>query len=209
MQRKDRLLITIKVKECKDADVRLFAEGRISFKGSSIAKTGLEAVFAVELDLFGAISPDVSVTEVKTGGIELTVVKKETADHWPRLVKDSGKNNRISVDFARYIDQDDEEREQQKADLQNLKDKLDGVGGGDSTKVSSAQPWFTGDFSGTFLLTILGGVSSLWPSDGGGGDGRRGICDDDASVSGHAIHGDRVRVGLRAAARRDLIAERW
>ena len=135
LQRKDRLLITIKVKECKDADVRLFAEGRISFKGSSNAQG--EKHFAMELDLLGAILPDVSVTEVKTGGIALVVMKAETADHWPRLIKDSSKNNRISVDFARYIDQDDEEREQQKADLQKLKDELDGVGGGDSTKVSS------------------------------------------------------------------------
>jgi prostaglandin-E synthase len=128
------LFITIKVKECKDADVRLFAEGRISFKGSSTAQG--EKHFAMELDLFAGINPDLSVTEVKTGVIALSVIKEESGDHWPRLIKDGSKNNRISVDFARYIDQEDEEREQQQRDLQKLKDELDGVGGDNSKKVS-------------------------------------------------------------------------
>ncbi len=45
-QRKDRLLIRIKVKNCADADVKFFAEGRISFKGTS-----RDSTYSLELDL--------------------------------------------------------------------------------------------------------------------------------------------------------------
>ena len=45
-QRKDRLLIKVKVKNCIDADVKFFAEGRISFKGTS-----RDSTYSLELDL--------------------------------------------------------------------------------------------------------------------------------------------------------------
>jgi hypothetical protein len=54
-QRKDRLLITIKVKECTGADVRFFAEGRISFKGCGVG--GKE--YGIELDLLEVGVPTV------------------------------------------------------------------------------------------------------------------------------------------------------
>jgi hypothetical protein len=123
LQRKDRLFITIKVKDCADADVRLFAEGRLSFKGTVGKKN-----YAMELDLFGAIKPDNSTIDARTSAISITLIRAEAGDHWPRLTKDSSKNHRIGLDHSRYIDQDDEEEQQQQKDLQKLKDELDSVG---------------------------------------------------------------------------------
>lgn len=123
MQRKDRVFVTIKVKDCEDADVRLFAEGRLSFKGSVGNKN-----YALELDLFGKIKPDDSIIDVKPSAIAITLIRDEAGDHWPRLPKDSAKNNRIGLNHALYIDQDEEEEEQQQKDLQRLKDELDSVG---------------------------------------------------------------------------------
>ena len=123
LQRKDRVFVTIKVKDCKDADVRLFAEGRLSFKGTAGEKN-----FALELDLFGKIKPDDSTINVQPSAIAITLVRDEVGDHWPRLPKDTSKNNRIGLDHSLYIDQDDEEEQQQQKDLQRLKDELDSVG---------------------------------------------------------------------------------
>lgn len=117
------MFVTIKVKDCKDADVRLFAEGRLSFKGTVGEKN-----YALELDLFGKIKPDDSTIDAKPSAISLTLIRDEAGDHWPRLPKDSSKNNRIGLDHALYIDQDDEEEQQQQQDLQRLKDELDSVG---------------------------------------------------------------------------------
>eukprot|EP01043_Picozoa_sp_COSAG02_P059208 COSAG02_NODE_7505_length_2982_cov_2.082206_1_plen_239_part_00 len=123
LQRKDRVFVTIKVKDCKDADVRLFAEGRLSFKGTAGEKN-----FALELDLFGKIKPDDSIINVQPSAIAITLLRDEVGDHWPRLPKDTSKNNRIGLDHSLYIDQDDEEEQQQQKDLQRLKDELDSVG---------------------------------------------------------------------------------
>ena len=104
VQLKDRVFVTIKVKDCRDADVRLFAEGRLSFKGTVGEKN-----YALELDLFGKIKPDDSTINVQPSAISLTLVRDEVGDHWPRLPKDTAKNNRVGLDHSVYIDQDDEE----------------------------------------------------------------------------------------------------
>ena len=127
-QRKDRLFITIQVKDCADADVKLFAEGRVSFTG-----TAGDKAYALELDLYGGIKPDESRTDKRSGGVALTVMKAEAGDHWPRLGKEK-KNNRVRVNFDLWQDQDKEEEEEKAAELQKLKDELEGVGKDDSGK---------------------------------------------------------------------------
>lgn len=37
--------------------------------------------------------------------------KDKEASYWPRLIKETGKNNYITVDWNKYIDEDDEKDE--------------------------------------------------------------------------------------------------
>ena len=116
------------MKDCADAEVKLFAEGRVSFTG-----TAGDKAYALELDLYGGIKPDESRTDKRSGGVALTVMKAEVGDHWPRLGKEK-KNNRVRVNFDLWQDQDKEEEEEKAAELQKLKDELEGVGKDDSGK---------------------------------------------------------------------------
>ena len=54
------------MKDCADADVKLFAEGRVSFTG-----TAGDKAYALELDLYGGIKPDESRTDKRSGGVAL------------------------------------------------------------------------------------------------------------------------------------------
>ena len=41
----------------------------------------------------------------------LTIMKMDAADeHWPRLVAEEGRLERIQVDWARYVDEDEEDQ---------------------------------------------------------------------------------------------------
>lgn len=52
----------------------------------------------------------------KTGfSIRFNIVKKEAkSQYWPRLIKDTKKNQFIFVDFDKYVDEDEEEEEGKK-----------------------------------------------------------------------------------------------
>lgn len=44
----------------------------------------------------------------------LSIVKKVSGPHWPRLTKESGKLNYVMIDWAHYVDEDEEDEQAEK-----------------------------------------------------------------------------------------------
>jgi len=123
-QRKDRVLLTVFVEDCKEEKISV-QENSFSFSG----KGGKEKrEHAVNLELFGEI--DASKSEQKNMGRNFffSLAKKDTnAPFWPRLTKDTKKLHFLKTDFARWRDEDDSE-EEEKEDY-NLEEMMNSMGG--------------------------------------------------------------------------------
>lgn len=45
-------------------------------------------------------------------GVQVVLRKKELSDeYWPRLVKEKGKNSRITTDWSKWVDEDEQDAE--------------------------------------------------------------------------------------------------
>jgi hypothetical protein len=62
------------------------------------------------LQLFDAVKLDESKWNTKGRNIILNIIKADpTAEYWPRLTKDKIKNAHIQADWAKWVDEDEEE----------------------------------------------------------------------------------------------------
>lgn len=106
-QRKDKLYLTVDLQDCDAPDVKVSNEGengKFEFRGSAGGNQ-----YELVVDLLHEVDAE-NVQIAKTArNVFLMVPKKEEGDHWPRLTKEKGKQNHIQVDWAKYLDQDDEE----------------------------------------------------------------------------------------------------
>lgn len=105
-QRKDgNVLVTIRVHDCIDPYIKLNPT-TLTFRGESDNK---ENKFDLTLELYKETIVDESKYNVKPRGIEIILKKKDTSIWWPRLAKTTKKLHYITVDWDRWIDEDDEE----------------------------------------------------------------------------------------------------
>lgn len=111
------IYLTISAAEL-DPDFTLQANGnRLTFHGKSRAVSSkgtaadLESKdFQFDYELFG------EVEEVRRGltgkGVQVVLRKKELSDeYWPRLTKEKGKNSRITTDWSKWVDEDEQDGE--------------------------------------------------------------------------------------------------
>uniref|UniRef100_A0AC35THB2 CS domain-containing protein n=1 Tax=Rhabditophanes sp. KR3021 TaxID=114890 RepID=A0AC35THB2_9BILA len=75
----------------------------------AVKKGASGAEYAVELELFGAVKAEYKQS-ASTRALELILQKDEEA-WWPRLLKSTGKQNHIKVDFNKWKDEDETEDE--------------------------------------------------------------------------------------------------
>lgn len=114
---KNIIYLTISAAEL-DPDFTLTIDGnKLSFSGKSraVSSKGTAAdvdakEFKFEYDLFG------DVEEVRRGltgkGVQVVLRKKELSEeYWPRLTKEKGKNSRISTDWSKWVDEDEQDGE--------------------------------------------------------------------------------------------------
>ncbi|GAA5976806.1 hypothetical protein JCM10908_005637 [Rhodotorula pacifica] len=101
-----------------DSDFSLKIQGdHISFNGKSraVSSKGTAAdldakEFAFDYTLFG------EVEEVRRGftgkGVQVVLRKKDLSEeYWPRLLKEKGKNSRITTDWSKWVDEDEQDGE--------------------------------------------------------------------------------------------------
>lgn len=106
-QRKDKLYLTVDLQDCDAPEVKVSNEGengKFEFRGAAAGNK-----YELVVDLLHEIDAENTQIAKTPRNIFLMVPKKEEGDHWPRLTKEKGKQNHIQVDWAKYIDQDDEE----------------------------------------------------------------------------------------------------
>ena len=66
--------------------------------------------YELNLEFFGEVVVSESGWNTKGRNIVMSISKKdkEAEEHWPRITKDKIKNPHISIDWAKWVDQEDE-----------------------------------------------------------------------------------------------------
>lgn len=102
-QRKDRIFMTIDVRDIKNETVELKEES-VHFKGETKDKH-----YEVTLDLYKQVDTNESKFNVNDYMVQVVLIKhNKEEEFWPRLSKDDKKNNFIKVDWNKYVDEDEE-----------------------------------------------------------------------------------------------------
>ena len=104
-QRKDgNILVTVRVHDAIEPIVKI-TPTTFNFKGTSDSK---ENHFDLNIELFNEIVVEESKYLVRPRGIEIILKKKDANVWWTRLAKTNKKLHYISVDWDKWIDEDDE-----------------------------------------------------------------------------------------------------
>ena len=103
-QWKDWIFITLEVPDLQDHNIDL-KETHLWITGKTDTKH-----YDGEIELFDEVVVSESGWNTKGRYIILSISKKnkEAEEYWPRLTKDKTKNNHIKIDWAKWIDQEDE-----------------------------------------------------------------------------------------------------
>ena len=82
----------------------LTEDGKLTFKSQAHGQK-----FGFEMDLFKGINLAASGWSLKGRNIIFTITKKDDdqEEYWPRLTKDKVKNSKISIDWSKWVDEDE------------------------------------------------------------------------------------------------------
>lgn len=108
-QRKDRIFLTVELRDIKNEKIEWVNPSHLKIEVTSDGKT-----YATELIFFNEINIEESKWNITGFHLQFNLVKKESGPHWVRLLKDDKKYNHISVDWSKYVDEDEEDEEADK-----------------------------------------------------------------------------------------------
>ncbi|CAK0742899.1 hypothetical protein CVIRNUC_001428 [Coccomyxa viridis] len=139
-QGKDVVYLTIDLQDVRDPKIDISNDasskhGKVSFKGEGKSHaTGDEKhQYALDIDLFGEVNSDESKISISGRKVVLVIAKAgSTEEYWPRLLHSKQKQNNITVDWDKWVDEDEQDEADPKkdfdlGDLQNFSN----FGGGD------------------------------------------------------------------------------
>lgn len=128
-QTTEMLYVTIELVDAKDVKV-VIDNKRLTFSGVAKGST-----YALDVELSGEINAAESKFSVQPRGVALVLVKADQAsEFWGHLVADhKAWKAHCHIDWARWVDEDDEEEADPNADWKKQSDAYDPVqfGGGD------------------------------------------------------------------------------
>ena len=102
-QRKDKLFITINVVHSKKPTIEI--EGKkMKYQG-----TDGNINYSFEIELYDEIDKENSKYTLDARNIFLKLKKKKEGPYWPRLTSDKVKYHWIEIDWAYFVDEDEEE----------------------------------------------------------------------------------------------------
>jgi hypothetical protein len=94
----------LQVPEIKGEKVEL-TEDKLSFTGSANGKN-----YHVDLEFYAPVTVEGSKWAVHGKEMQFVIMKKEVVkEHWPRLLKNSGKYNWLKADWSKWVDEDEED----------------------------------------------------------------------------------------------------
>lgn len=110
-QRADQVFITIELADCSDIKTDIDEANQKLIFGATVTKDGVTTNYALDLELFEPIVKAGSKWNTKGRNVIFSVEKKdkEADEWWPRLTKEKGKNPLITIDWAKWKDQDEED----------------------------------------------------------------------------------------------------
>lgn len=101
-QRPSTILITIPLSDAQDVNIRVLSDVL------EITLTSNGKNYASKTALFAEVISEESTNVIRPRCIEIKLQKKDqTAEYWPRLTKDKTKNAHITIDWARWKDEDE------------------------------------------------------------------------------------------------------
>eukprot|EP01017_Pseudomicrothorax_dubius_P022006 TRINITY_DN2368_c0_g1_i1.p1 TRINITY_DN2368_c0_g1~~TRINITY_DN2368_c0_g1_i1.p1 ORF type:complete len:171 (-),score=61.75 TRINITY_DN2368_c0_g1_i1:114-626(-) len=128
-QRKDKLFLTIEIRDIKDEKVELKEPNILIFSGTSDGQA-----YATELHFFDDINPAESKWTKIGLHLAMIIAKKESKPHWKRLTKEDTRHQNISVDWDKYVDEDEEDEDRNKGLGENWNpDMMQGFDGGEDS----------------------------------------------------------------------------
>ena len=76
------------------------------------------------MNLYAEVNKEESKFSLETRNVFLSIVKKEAGAHWPRLTKESGKLNYVMIDWAHYVDEDEEDEQAKGPNRENMQGNI-------------------------------------------------------------------------------------
>lgn len=121
-QHKKIIFLTLEAKNLS-ADGRVITltpEGQLHFEGTNSVTS---VHYKLDLNLFEEVVVETTKWKVTDYCVQFSISKKnEEGEFWPRLTKEKGKSNFITIDWARWVDEDE-------ADEKHLDYDNEGFGG--------------------------------------------------------------------------------
>ena len=106
-QRSDRVYVTIKVSDCKNARVNVTVDNVLEFAGSGSGMCGVRD-YALNIQLFGAVVPGDCGWFATGPGVRVRLQKEKVGPYWDRLLAGTQKMVHCKVDWASWLDEDEE-----------------------------------------------------------------------------------------------------
>ena len=106
-QRADCVIVTIDLPDATDIQTDVDEENqKMTFKAKANGEN-----YAVDMELFEPIVKAESKWNTKGRNVIMSISKKdkEQEEWWPRLTKEKGKNPLITIDWAKWVDPDEDE----------------------------------------------------------------------------------------------------
>lgn len=110
-QRKGSLFLTLEARDLSDEGrvIELTPEGHLHFEGRSKQDN---KPYVLDLDFFAPIVVEESKWKVTDLCVQFSIAKQDkAAEYWPRLIRQTGRQNWISADWNKWIDESDEENQ--------------------------------------------------------------------------------------------------
>ena len=93
--------------DCDKVDISLEEPRTLKFRAESNSTK-----YGFDMELFGEIVKEASRWNTKGRNVILNLVKKDIdAEFWTRLTESKNKNQKIQVDWTRWADEDDEQKD--------------------------------------------------------------------------------------------------
>lgn len=100
----DKVFITIDMLDIEKTDINLTDEGKLTFRAESHGQK-----YGFDLELYKGVIKSESGWNLKGRNVIFRLVKEEVdrSEYWPRLTKDKVKNQKIQVDWSKWVDEDE------------------------------------------------------------------------------------------------------
>jgi len=124
-QRKDRIFLTINVRECPKNYKLNIESKKIIFSGKN-EQSNKE--YVLDLELYGEVNSEKYKMKASDADIQLCLTRAEEGHYWPRLIETKTKCHFLKTDFNKWKDEDETDDEDESANWENMMNNMN-IGG--------------------------------------------------------------------------------